>query len=349
MGNDTELCHKKQKAATNYDSQASQKKCLEFFQCLQAKKPRAKLPDFFKEGIKLAVHKCFGGDFEHWKPLLVYLNNENSSFKFTFALHSMSKAEVLDFIHNNFVPVCFDITEKETRDEAFQTIQSEIPSAAAVLSKVNIESCPSVVVVRKNGPHFQVTSYACEQMCDNFLEVISQARDLQEVSKDSMRNQLIRDEQRKAYEDSLKKDQEKSRKVLELQKEKELEDLQKKKEMEDLQKKKEMEDLQKKREMEDFQKKKEMEAEIAKSDDEKRLKQMEEYSSKLKEEPSAENKEAYIVKIQVPDGSELERRFSKFDTLQSLVDFVAAKGFLIGKFAIWRLFPKENISGKCIT
>ena len=327
MDNDFQPC-KKQKTATNHDSQVSQKKCLEFLKNLQAKKPNAKFPDFFKEGIKLAVQKCFGGDFEHWKPLFVYLNNEKSSFKFTFVLHAMSKGEVLDFIDNNFVPVCFDITDQETRDEAFQTIQSEIPPATAVLGKVKLESCPTVLVVRKNGPHFQVTSHACEKMYDDFLEVISQARDLQEISKDSMRSQLIRDGQKKEYEDSLKKDQEKSRKVLELQKGKELEDLQKKKDAENL------------------RNKKEIEAEIAKNEDEKRLKQMEEYSSKLKDEPSVEDKEAYIVKIQVPGRSELERRFSKFDTLQSLEDFVASKGFLIEKFAIWRLFPKENISGK---
>ena len=76
------------------------------------------------------------------------------------------------------------------------------------------------------------------------------------------------------------------------------------------------------------------------------IKEVGEYRCKLKEEPSKEDVENYIIKIQVPGGVEFVRSFCKFDKLQSLVDFVASKGFSPRKYAIWRMYPREKLSAK---
>ena len=72
------------KTKIEVESLASQKKCLEFFKIFQIKKTGIKLPSFSKDGIKSCVSKCFGNDFQLWKPLFVYLNSGNCTLKFTF-------------------------------------------------------------------------------------------------------------------------------------------------------------------------------------------------------------------------------------------------------------------------
>ena len=112
------------------------------------------------------------------------------------------------------MPICFDITDLSSQEKTFQTLEKEIcQSMTTVLKKINGNTCPVVLIVRKNGHHFMCSYYECINLSDNFLEVLSQARDVQEISKGSMRNQFIGVEQNREYEESVKVDLEKRKKA----------------------------------------------------------------------------------------------------------------------------------------
>lgn len=130
-------------------------------------------------------------------------------------------------------------------------------------------------------------------------------------------NRMLREEQDKAYMESLRADQEKDRKKEEERKRKENEEREKNE-----------------REMDEVKKREQL------------MKLKYELVDKIPSEPSPNDPNAMRLMIKFPDGSRLERRFRKSDSVMSLYYFVFCQDASPLKFQITTNFPRRELPGR---
>lgn len=143
-------------------------------------------------------------------------------------------------------------------------------------------------------------------------ELMAQALQAQEHEEDTRNRSMLRDEQAREYEESLRIDRQ--RKEEKLQKQQEEEQKQKEAEEAEVQKRKE----------EEKAKDKEKEEEDAKRA--RIISSVEDARSRLSDEPSAEDPGRVVVRIRTPEGKALKRAFRGTDAISQVYDYAVAEG-----------------------
>ena len=130
-------------------------------------------------------------------------------------------------------------------------------------------------------------------------------------------NRMLREEQDKAYMESLRADQEKDRKKEEERRKKEDEEREKNE-----------------REMDEIKRREQL------------IKLKYDLVGKIPSEPSPTDENAIRVMIKFPNGSRLERRFRRSDSVMSLYYFVFCQDESPLKFQITTNFPRKELPGR---
>ena len=244
------------------------------------------------------------------KFLVVYLHQNDNKDCHTFASETMTNQDLVDYLNNTVL---------------FWSCSKNLPEGHKVYNALKAKRCPFIgVIVFKNSRMTLVSRIegpipAGElmlQLSNLFNEYEHDLVEARLERETRSQNQLIRQQQDQAYEESLKADREKQRK---------------KQEEERL--KREAEELELKRIEEEKQREKNIELRK-----EALRKQLEE-----QRQPDASNPMSIKLLIKMPSGRRYERLFLKTDSLSELYKFVFSNEECPKNFDIVTNFPRKVV------
>jgi len=245
------------------------------------------------------------------KFLLVYLHCDDHDSTDEFCTEVMTNRDIRDFVNENML--FWGCTVK--KPEGYRTSQALRENTYPFLALIVLKNNRMTIVARIEGvvdPAVVLTRLH-QGVADNEAFLVAARTDRHERNM----AQSLRQQQDEAYLLSLKADQEKEKKK------------------QDEQKKKRDAELEKTRMIDD---------EMKRIEDLKNQKSL--AAKTLKKEPSAQHPDAIRTVIKLPNGTRLERRFLKTDSLSHLYQFVFSHAEAPNVFDIATNFPKRNLPCK---
>ncbi|CAS00151.1 Protein CBG27979 [Caenorhabditis briggsae] len=286
------------------------------------------LPSFYTDTLENAIVTAFNHDDKKFrKPMILFINNEDSTLTENFVKNVMCNQFVTDFSKEHFVLFPWDITEDSNLIQLCQmltecsmrAIQEDLQNAAFSFS--DRANFPLLMIIHRKRYSFEVIRKFngrsdLNEVVNGLHEAyeIFQNDQLAEISKDLQQKEAreLLVQQNAAYEQSLQADIER------INSEKSL---------------KEME-MEKKRKMELEQKK------IAEEEDE-RVKNL---SSQMPVEPDDTNPDCITVRFRLPENGIDTRRFLKTDSIRTLINYLETKRFFKEKFTFLNSeLPRKDI------
>jgi FAS-associated factor 2 len=243
------------------------------------------------------------------KFLLVYLHCSEHQDADRFCSRTLSSSVVVDFVSANgilFWGCSVDTSEGYRVSQALR--ESTYPFLAVIVLRQN-----RMMVVGRVEGHVEAEPLVLRLEAlvrDNEAYIVAARTDREERS----RNQSIREEQDRAFQDTLRQDQEKERKRTE--------------------------EAEKKRKEEEEEERIEREEVKRKENIRKRKIDL---ASEIPEEPEAGSADVVRVLVKLPGGQRLERRFLKSHSLKYLYFYVFCHPESPDEFAITTNFPKKVI------
>ncbi|EDV22401.1 uncharacterized protein TRIADDRAFT_58970 [Trichoplax adhaerens] len=264
-------------------------------------------PTFYRGSYKQAVNSAKEG----LQFLLVYIHSRMHQDTDTFCREVLCNEQFVEFINNNQVLTWGgDVDTYEGYREACEALR---PATFPFLAVISQRDNKMVVVKRIEGllELDEVVAMLKQTFEDNepYLVVARDERN-QRIT-----NQLLREQQDAAYQESLRADQEKERI-----------------------KRAESERLEKERE-EENRKAKEAEEKLERYKSERIMR-----ANRVPAEPTVDDPNAVRIIIKFPSGSRLERRFSTKDTLETLYDYIHKSDEVPMEFVIVTNFPRKTLT-----
>lgn len=266
-------------------------------------------PDFHNTGLNEALSHAK----RELKFMLIYIHHPDHPDTERLCQETICDEEVITFINSNVIFWGESVRCRQGR----QVARSLRAHGRPLMALVSLLQGQMRVVYRHLG--YITKEDFLSQIVINMEQfqpaLVAEQQERQQRATD----QLIREEQDKAFEDSLKRDQEKMR----------LKEEQKRKEEEAL-REAERQELEEKRKVEE------------------RKSRLVEKQSSLPLEPSKDDKVTRI-KIRFPDGTVKDRLFSPSDPLEALFDFVDVQDLVAEDFSLFSGHPKKLIEPRNCT
>lgn len=243
--------------------------------------------------------------------LLVYLHKEDSAECKNFARNILSNDEVIRYINANFILWACSHNSNEGKKVTRMLKAKHFPFLGfIILNNSRMTLLAKIEGQLENNDFLD----AIRQMKSRFEPELSRLR----YDKEQVRQtQILRAEQNREYEESLKQDQERVRKQREVEE----------------------------------QKKKEAENEkMLREEESMRIQRLNDLKNQLKEElalkiePKAQEANTIKLILKLPNGNRIERFFLKSDPVKDLFNFVFCNDDCPPNFEIVKNFPRKEIA-----
>lgn len=283
-------------------------------------------PDFFvgslENALRLACHK----PAKERKLLAIYLHHGESILTNVFCDHLMKDNSIILTFRENFVLYGWDMTYDSNKDMFLSSLTACINSSASLTARnIKLDKLPAIMLVGKSRMMGRQTCEVLSVIHGNIglTDLQSRLFDTTLLYEEQLQGE-IREENERAVRDQVKAEQDMAYE-------------------ETLQADMAKEAAKRQKEAAQAAERKRIESERAEEDARRESIRLVAKQS-LPQEP-AEN-EANISKIRVrkPTGDHLERRFYVHDTLQDLLNFVAANGFLIDEYKVFSGWPRRDLT-----
>jgi len=245
------------------------------------------------------------------KFLLVYLHCDDHVSSERFCLDVMTDRDIREFVDENMLFWACSVT----KPEGYRTSQALRENTYPFLALIVLKNNRMTIVARIEGvvdPAVVLTRLH-QGVADNEAFLVAARTDRHERNM----AQSLRQQQDEAYLLSLKADQEKEKKK---------------------------QDEQRKIREQELERTKKIDDEIKRIEDLKNQKTT--AAETLKKEPPVDHPDAIRTVIKLPNGTRLERRFLKTDSLSHLHQFVFSHAEAPNEFDIATNFPKRNLPCK---
>jgi len=276
-------------------------------------------PIWFIGSLDEAAKEAYGAQTKtiDRKMLAIYIHNENSISANIFCSQVLCATPIVDFLAENCVSWGFDTTEYENKHKIIGQIDRMFgASLASQLRRMSDDDFPILVLANGKATQNEATEIVKgdnsvdEAMTKLMTSLeISNSRkqdDVQfEMEREARDNEIL--EQESAYEQSLKADRDRIKKLQEEEEKKRKEEQQKLKE--------EAENAQKQQEAE----------------------------NSLPPEPPAGNNVCHL-RFRFPDGRMAQRRFLLKEKLSVLFLYMGSEGFQEPEHRLLRQFPRADLS-----
>lgn len=291
------------------------------------------MPTFYTDTLQNAIDIAFGHENENLcRPLVFFLNNENSRHTENFIKNILCNQLVCEFLKEKFVLFPWDTTEELNLERLFQMmLESRMRVVCDGLddfARTEIDNFPALVIVNRKRYSFEIINkFDGRNDVNEVFEGLHMSfeqfkhEQLVEISKEMERRKEreIFDQQRAEYDASLQADLEKKKRKLE-EKEKE-------------------KNGHEKRRIEEVTTKK---VEQAKEEEENQ--KIKNIISKLPKEPEASDSTCITVQFRFPDGTQGSRRFLQENNIQTMLDYLATKRFSTEDCRFFNSeFPRKDI------
>ncbi|XP_064606655.1 FAS-associated factor 1-like [Liolophura sinensis] len=275
-------------------------------------------PVFYVGSLEDAVKDSLLVSAKERKPLAIYLHHDNSIAANVFCSQVLCSESVVNYLSSNFITWAWDLTHESNRKRLQNAATSLFGSLDAAQLSYKSEHLPVFLIILRTRSSREVFSVIHgHQTLDELMSALINASEVFQLNlksdiaeeKEREAREMIKREQDAAYEQSLAADRAKARA--------------------------QQEEVDKQREVEQQRQNDEAIKEaICKS-----------LAEDLPEEPDADCPDPVShIKIRVPGGDVLQRRFLATNTLNVLLNFVASKGFHTEDFKLLTTYPRKDVS-----
>ncbi|CAE1311723.1 FAF1 [Acanthosepion pharaonis] len=259
------------------------------------------------------------------KPLAVYLHDDNNIVTNVFCSKMLCSEEIVNYLTENFFVWAWDMTNDKNKARLLTMATRHFGMIASSQIKSYIPNkLPLLLIISRARSTNEVSTVI--QGCINLDELMSslitafelfqdqQRQDVME-EEERERRELIKREQDEAYEASLVADRLKE------------------------------ERLQQEIEFEKIAQQKREEEELARLESERNKAQMRENIAKeLPAEPAENIKGVVQIRLHLPSGNIVTRRFYGQEPLRYLFQFLTSKGYPTDEFKVLSRYPQQDVS-----
>ncbi|XP_074644046.1 FAS-associated factor 1-like [Tubulanus polymorphus] len=287
-------------------------------------------PDFYIGKLDDAIKDALLVRAKEKRLLAVYLHNDTSILANIFCSQILCKETICSYLSQNFVMWPWDMTLESNKNRFLQSCTQQFGSmATTTVRNFKAQQMPLILVITRTRATNEVFTViqgnvTIEELMSSLIQAVDvfqaqQSAEIKEENEREMREQ-VKQEQDQAYEESLKADREKA----------------------EIKKKEEERILQE--EMEEEARK---HAEQMKQQEEDMLKEARRQSvaDLLPPEPCADSEEPVtMIRVRVPNGSPITRRFLVASPLRHLIHYIVSKGFHLEDYKILTTYPRRDLT-----
>ncbi|XP_013397035.1 FAS-associated factor 1 [Lingula anatina] len=287
-------------------------------------------PVFFIGKLEDAIKEALACKAKDRKLLAIYLHHDSSILANVFCSQILCSESVVSFLSNNFITWAWDLTSEANKAKCLTMCTREFGSMAAqTVRDFKTDNLPLLLLITRTRSTNEVVNViqgiaSLDELMTNLINAVDvfteqqRADVLEEEERDA--RERVKFEQDKAYEESLAADRAK-------EESKRLEQEKRFQEETEKEKKKLEERLQ--REQEEAEK--------------EAIQQS--LADQLPDEPPADSKEPIsILRIRIPGGEFITRRFLAKHPLQILLNFITSKGYHMEEYKVLTTYPRRDIS-----
>ncbi|XP_017835852.1 FAS-associated factor 1 isoform X2 [Drosophila busckii] len=283
-------------------------------------------PDFFvgslDNALRLACHK----PAKERKLLAIYLHHGESILTNVFCDHLMKDEAIIQTFKENFVLYGWDMTYESNKDMFLSSLTACINSNASLTARnIKLDKLPAIMLVGKSRLMGRQTCEVLSVIHGNIGLGDLQSRLIETtVLYEEQLQGEIREEDERAARDQVKAEQDMAYEAT-------------------LQADMAKDAAKRQKEAAQAAERKRIESERAEEDARRESIRLV-ASQSLPPEPAEHEANISKIRVRKPTGDHLERRFSIYHTLQDLLNFVAANGFLIDEYKVFSGWPRRDLT-----
>ncbi|EDW02560.1 GH19823 [Drosophila grimshawi] len=283
-------------------------------------------PDFFvgslESALRLACHK----PAKERKLLAVYLHHGESILTNVFCDHLMKDEAIIQTFRESFVLYGWDMTYESNKDMFLSSLTACINSNASLTARnIKLDKLPALMLVGKSRLMGRQTCEVLSVIYGNIGLADLQSRLIETTVMYEEQLQVeIREENERAARDQVKAEQDMAYE-------------------ETLQADMAKEAAKRQKEAAQAAERKRIESERAEEDARRESISLVAKQS-LPQEPAEHEANISKIRVRKPTGDFLERRFYTRNTLQDLLNFVAANGYLIDEYKVISSWPRRDLT-----
>ncbi|KZC10917.1 FAS-associated factor 1 [Dufourea novaeangliae] len=283
-------------------------------------------PEFFTGRFKDAVKESCLKPAKERKLLAVYLHHDNSVLANVFCTQLLGFETVLQVLSANFIVWGWDITYESNKQRFLLSVKQTLGSVAALAMKnIDVDTLPVLVIImriRSNTEIFTTVhgNVGVSELLTNLIHAVDVFQEHRRadigVEEERQARERVKQEQDRAYQESLAADRAKEKAKEQKKMEEELE-----------KRKKEEADNEKM-------------VEIARKEAHRQA-----VESSLPPEPQQGAGDGVLkVRVRLPAGKFLERKFQSDTPLQTLLNFLIVEGYPTEEYKVLCSWPRRDVS-----
>ncbi|XP_076245106.1 fas associated factor casp isoform X2 [Calliopsis andreniformis] len=280
-------------------------------------------PEFLTGQFKEAIKETCLKPAKERKLLAVYLHHDNSVLSNIFCTNLLGCETVLQVLSENFIVWGWDITFESNKQMFLLSVKQTLGSVAALaMNNIDVDTLPVLVIIMRTRSNTEIftTIHGNVEVNELFTNLIQAVDVFQEqrqadieVEEERQARERVKQEQDRAYQESLAADRAKE------------------------EAKQMQEELEKKRKE---QAENERLAEKARKEAHRQA-----VESSLPPEPQQGAGDGVLkVRVRLPVGKILERRFQSDAPLQTLLNFLIAEGYPTEEYKVLCSWPRRDVS-----
>lgn len=286
-------------------------------------------PVFFQGSLAEALQASCHKPCRERKPLAIYLHHDDSVLTHVFCTQLLCSEAIVAYLTLNFVTWVWDLTLDSNRLRFLATVGGTLgPAVSSAVQSTALDCLPALVVVTRVRSATEVLTLipgnvGLDELMTRLVHTVEvfnseMSTEMQEEAEREAREEVKR-EQDAAYEASLLADRAK-------------EEL-KKMEQEEQLRRETAEEVEKQLHREELRHQEQMKEALQQS-----LAQL------VPEEPAEDVERVSHIRVRLPSGEVLSRRFLASCPLGSLLTFLASRGFPAEEYKVLASWPRRDLS-----
>ncbi|XP_017478553.1 PREDICTED: FAS-associated factor 1 isoform X1 [Rhagoletis zephyria] len=285
-------------------------------------------PVFYVGSLEDAIREACHKPARERKLLAIYLHHGDSILTNVFCDQVMKNERIIEAFAQNFILYGWDLTFETNKNMFLSSVTACVSNTASItISTKPVDKLPSILIIGKSRLSGRSSCEVISIVDGNsdLNSFLSRLMDAVEMYKLQLKDE-IREEDERAERDQVKAEQDLAyRETLEADMAKDAAKRQK--------------------EAAIAAERKRLESEKAEEEAKRESIRLVAQQS-LPQEPSESETNVSTIRIQKPSGEFLERRFYKYNTLQDILNFVAANNYLIeeNKLILISSWPRSDLT-----
>ncbi|XP_066592439.1 FAS-associated factor 1 [Prorops nasuta] len=280
-------------------------------------------PEFFTGTFEDAVKESCLKPAKERKLLAVYLHHDSSILANVFCTQLLGFETVLQLLSNDFIVWGWDITHESNKQRFISSVNQTLGQVASMTVRaIDVDRFPALMIIMRSRSSTEVYdivygNIGVNELLTNLIQAVDAFQERRradiDFEEERQARERVKQEQDRAYQESLAADRAKE---------------------------------EAKQMQEEMEKRKKKEAESERLAEEARKEAYRQaVESNLPPEPEQENGDGVMkIRVRLPAGKFLERRFQSDTPLQTLLNFLIVEGYPTEEYKVLSSWPRRDLT-----